>query len=89
MRPKPSREWVMAELERLQVRIVAGRRSSNEMRVAKAAQAGLTGGRASAPTGFGAASARGSLSGAVASVQPTYSLLNDIAPRASARPGTT
>lgn len=70
----------MAELERLQVRIVAGRRSSNEMRVAKAAQAGLTGGRASAPTGFGAASARGSLSGAVASVQPTYSLLNDIAP---------
>eukprot|EP00957_Ditylum_brightwellii_P002606 199825-Ditylum_brightwellii.AAC.1 len=25
MRPKPSREWVMLELERLQVRVVSGR----------------------------------------------------------------
>jgi hypothetical protein len=30
MRPKPSREWVMLELERLNVRVVSGRLSGRK-----------------------------------------------------------
>ena len=62
--PRPSREWVIDELERLHVRIVSSRRSADEMKGEKAVK--KAGRRAS--SGAGAAAARTKTSGSTADV---------------------